>query len=280
MISLVLATLNRYNELVVFLDSVINSKILFQIIVVDQNDAIKLEPIISKYHNLGLNIVHIKTSERNLSNARNIGIADALYDIIGFPDDDCFYESETLSNIVKAFEISNADIIIGKWVENNYEYADFIKDISGKQIMSFNSCPLSSITIFAKKNVLNILNGFDKRLGVGQWYGSGEETDLIMRANIQHYKIVFTPKVIVHHKYNNMSNIFLQTYQQIISRARGTGAIYSKNNLPMLVILRGLFSPLFKCIFCFSLKTIRMNQCMFYGRLTGFIKWSNSVKRV
>jgi glycosyltransferase involved in cell wall biosynthesis len=278
MISLVLATYNRFDELTIFLNSLLHSMVVFEVIIVDQNDILNLDSIISKYINKGLDIHHIKIKEKNLSNARNIGIANAKYDIIGFPDDDCFYEAETIKNIVNEFERQNADIIIGKWVEYEFKYSDHIKVISTRDILSFKSCPFSSISIFAKKNVLNTLNGFDTRLGVGQWYGSGEETDLIIRTTQKLSKIIFAPNVRVHHEYNKFSKSGIQKYKQTISRSRGTGAVYSKNNLPIQVILRGLFSPLFKSLFCFSFSEILDNLCVFYGRVTGFTKWSNSTQ--
>lgn len=269
MISLVLATFNRFKELEIFLDSVVDINIEFEIILVDQNDTINLVNLVEKYRILGLKINHIKLEIKNLSLARNIGISHAKYDIVGFPDDDCFYEVETLNNVIREFEKQKADILIGKWVENDFKYEDRVHEISKKKILSFKSCPVSSITIFAKKDVLTNLNGFDIRFGVGQFFGAGEETDLMIRAVQNQYKIIFDPKILVHHKFNRINDFGDQKLQTLISRARGTGAIYFKNNLPIFIILRGVFSPIFKSLFCFSRQLFLYNIVVFYGRVSG-----------
>jgi len=274
MISLILPTYNRSTELSIFLNSVLSTAIEFEIIIVDQNDYINLEPIVSDYRDKGLNIVHIKEPEKNLSKARNIGIANSKYEIIGFPDDDCYYETDTLSNILYTFQNQICDIAIARWVENEFEYGKYSKNISTEEIISFKTCPLSSITIFAKKKLLNDLNGFDIRLGVGQWFGAGEETDLIMRASRWGAMILYVPNIIVHHKFNKLSKNDLPKFSKTISRSRGTGAIYSKNNLPRLIIIRGLFSPLLKVFYCFNFMMICNNICMFYGRISGYRKWN------
>lgn len=271
MISLILATYNRHNELKVFFNSIMGTSIEYEIIVVDQNDKLSLDSLILEYKEKGLKLVHIKTIEKNLSNARNIGLANAKYDIVGFPDDDCYYETETLSNIVHAFNNKIGDIIIGRWIENEYKYINVIKELVTHDIVSFRTNPFSSITIFANKKVLVGLGGFDVRLGVGQWFGSAEETDLIIRATQQNFKISFVPSILVHHKYSNsVTNI---NYRQTISRSRGIGAIYMKNNLPLYTILRGISSPILKSITCLNFKMFLNYWCMFYGRITGCINW-------
>jgi glycosyltransferase involved in cell wall biosynthesis len=276
MISLVLATYNRYDELTIFLNSVLNSTIEFEIIIVDQNDYINIEPIILKYINIGLDIVHIKEIEKNLSKARNIGIALAKYNIIGFPDDDCYYEKDTLLNLSEFFTIKKTDILIGRWVENSYNYLDLSKAIELKDILNYRTCPLSSITLFATKSVLEDLNGFDILLGIGQWFGAGEEIDLIMRAGMSHFIIYFSPKIKIHHKFV-INNIYDKLDKnKFLIRERGTGAIYLKNNIPIVIVIRGLFSPIFKSLFTFKYIASINYLYMFWGRLTGFIKWNKN----
>lgn len=274
MISLILPTYNRSAELSIFLNSVLNSAIEFEIIIVDQNDYINLEHIVSEYRDKGLDIVHIKESEKNLSKARNIGIANSKYDIIGFPDDDCYYETETLSNILSTFQNQICDIAIARWMENEFEYSKHLKSISMQEIISFKTCPLSSITIFARKKLLNNLNGFNIRLGVGQWFGAGEETDLIMRASRYGAAIIYVPNIIVHHRFSKLSEKKLPNFNKTISRSRGTGAIYSKNNLPRSIIISGFFSPLLKALYCFNFLMFCNYICIFYGRVSGYIKWN------
>jgi glycosyltransferase involved in cell wall biosynthesis len=279
MISLILATYNRYEELSIFLDSVLHSTVVFEIIIIDQNELINLDSIVSEYRNIGLDIVHIREEEKNLSKARNIGIANAKYEIIGFPDDDCTYEKSTLNRVSDFFSSKKIDILIARWVENSYNYSNLSQIINKKDILNFRTCPLSSITIFSSKSTLEHLNGFDQRLGVGQWFGAGEEIDLIVRAAMDNFNIYFFPQILVHHKFvNNIIGNRIEK-NKYLYRARGTGAIYAKNNFRFVIIIRGLLSPMFKCFSSFNYKSIINNMFVFWGRLTGFIVWNIKMKQ-
>jgi glycosyltransferase involved in cell wall biosynthesis len=87
-VSLILATVNRVNELEIFLKSLSNQTYQkFELILVDQNMDARLNEIVNKYRST-CKIKHIQ-AERGLSKARNVGFHHITGDIVAFPDDDC-----------------------------------------------------------------------------------------------------------------------------------------------------------------------------------------------
>jgi len=273
MISLIVATYNRYNELNRLLTSLISAKQLVQIIIVDQNDNLNLTPLINEFSDNGLNIIHLKCVEKNLSNARNFGIGYATNELLSFPDDDCYYEPDTIQKVLDMFSKTDSEIVIGHWVEKNNPFSTVVADIPRENIMSYNLGPICSITIFIRKKILDCIGGFDARLGVGRRFGAGEEIDLIMRASKYGFHITFCPQILIHHNYIHLKYKEFTTCLDVIYRQRGTGALYIKHKLKIRYVLRGLVSPLIKGWGFLSLKMVLIHFCIFYGRLTGMILW-------
>lgn len=103
LISLIMPTLNRYDDIYLLMDSLENQTYKnFELIVVDQNDNSKVKEIVDKYIDK-LDIKYIKSSKKGLSYNRNVGIDNAVGQIIGFPDDDCVYENDTLEKVINFF---------------------------------------------------------------------------------------------------------------------------------------------------------------------------------
>lgn len=84
LISLIMPTLNRYDDIYLLMDSLENQTYKnFELIVVDQNDNSKVKEIVDKYIDK-LDIKYIKSSKKGLSYNRNVGIDNAVGQIIGF----------------------------------------------------------------------------------------------------------------------------------------------------------------------------------------------------
>jgi glycosyltransferase involved in cell wall biosynthesis len=88
--SLVLATVGRTQEVARFLDSLARQTYRdFELIVVDQNPDDRLVELLRPFE-LRFPIIHLRC-ERGVSRARNLGPKYVSGDIVGFPDDDCWY---------------------------------------------------------------------------------------------------------------------------------------------------------------------------------------------
>ena len=119
--SLIMATYGREKEVDSFLKTIRKSNYnleLVEIIIVDQNDKISLDEIVSKYNDL--NIKHIKSEVKGLAKNRNIGLRESSGGIVAFPDDDCEYLPDTLKVINDIFEQDfSIDVVMGRIVERD-----------------------------------------------------------------------------------------------------------------------------------------------------------------
>lgn len=275
-ISLILATVGRTDELARLFESlVVQTFNNFEVIVVDQNRDNRLLPHLERARYLGLSVRHLKHHPANLATARNVGIEAARGKWIGFPDDDCWYGPDLLERVAKRF--SDADrpgAIITRWVEQD-EQPKSAGILTWKRSRAFRDIAVSSITLFCERALFKQIGGFDGRLGVGQWYGAGEETDLALRALRAGALIAYEPHGEVHHAVNSdkpcADRKFLETTHQ---RARGTGALYAKHRLPAWVIVRGLIAPLLRPLLDRRFGAeLALGYATARGRLDGFLAW-------
>ena len=277
--SLILATVGRTIEINRLFDSLLVQTFPdFEVIVVDQNQDERLMPIVHRARCLGLAIRHLYHSPPNLALARNAGIAKASGQWLGFPDDDCWYEPHTLERIrLRSRHRDRPQGIISRWVEQDEALPPGL--LSWHRSSRFRDIPVSSITLFFQRSLIDKIGGFDGRLGVGQWFGAGEETDLILRALRANARVAHEPDARVHHRVDPPQlAVSRSALQSVRLRARGTGAMYAKHRLPAWVIARGLLSPLLKQV-CRISSAQRLGQHLVHGyaitrgRLDGWLGW-------
>ena len=280
-ISLILATVGRSTELKRLFDSLAAQTFHdFDIIVVDQNDDDRLLPVLQRARYLGLTLRRIRHQPPNLALSRNAGIAAATGRWLGFPDDDCWYEPDLLSRIMlRSRRHDRPQGVICRWVEQDAPQPPGL--LSWERSSRFRDFPVSSITLFFERALLQRVGGFDGRLGVGQWFGAGEETDLMLRALRAGATIAHEPCARVHHRVEattvSKSRI---ARRSVLLRARGTGAMYAKHRLPLWVILRGLLSPVLIPLCKGRVGTELMHGLtVTTGRMTGWLRWSFSQAR-
>ncbi len=273
--SLVLATVGRTSELNRLFESLLVQTFHdFEVIVVDQNPDGRLMPILHRARCLGLAIRHLRFSPPNLALARNAGIAEASGQWLGFPDDDCWYEPQTLERIrLRSRRADRPQGIISRWVEQDTALPAGV--LSWQRSSRFRDIPVSSITLFFQYSLIERIGGFDGRLGVGQWFGAGEETDMILRALRSGALIAHEPAARVHHRVEPPHiTVSPNALKSARLRARGTGAMYAKHQLPAWVIARGLLSPLIKPLCRGHLgDELRHGYAVTRGRLDGWLGW-------
>jgi GT2 family glycosyltransferase len=278
MISLVMATIGRTAEIRRLVDSLaVQSERRFELIAVDQNGDDRLAPVLAEAAIHGIEVRHLHQDEANLSLARNCGIAAAAYDVVGFPDDDCWYDPACLAEVGRAFaDDTELDACIALWEDRDPGCAGLPAHfLHWPTVSRFRSVPISSITLFIKRHSLEQIGGFDTRLGVGRWFGSGEETDLIMRLVRGGYRVRFVPTARVHHAVGGPQQEPPGYWQSLRRRARGTGAIYAKHRIPPPVVLRGLLSPVAKAVLGRA-PSLGNGLAMALGRLEGYLGWRDS----
>lgn len=173
----------------------------FEVVLVDQNDDARLHPLITRFAG-AFKIRHV-TSERGLSRARNVGIAQAEGELIAFPDDDCWYEPETLATVAAVFhERPDLDIATGRTLDADGRPSVSPTGDKETEITRANYLVCgNSNGIFLRRSTMERIGGFDERLGVGAAtpFQSGEEADLLLRAVALGERLVYIPRIVVHH---------------------------------------------------------------------------------
>lgn len=277
--SLIMPTLGRKDEVSLFIESLRNQQYNnFELIIVDQNQDQSIKKIYMKYRK-EFNIKYIHSDIKGLSKCRNIGLKYAEGDIIAFPDDDCEYSERLLLDIVNIFNNdSTIDILTFKSIDK-----ETLKDSNNKWavnkqfITSLNmDSTVTSYTIFIKKTSKNSII-FDEKMGVGEYFGSAEETDMLSTLINNGYKAIYTPKLYAYHpikpelkeryyKYALGMGAFIKKEIKLRSKEK-----YYRRAIELILIrpIGGIIVNIFK----FNKANIKKYYLVMCGRIKGFIEY-------
>jgi len=215
MVSMIVATLNRVDELERLLDSLDSQTYKdFEVIVVDQNPDDRLRPVLERHP--GLSIQYLR-SARGVSRARNVGLPVAKGEIIAFPDDDCWYPPQLLADVRAWFDahpqygalfatLRDADgsPVGPKWPDRTIT-------VDRKNVFSIGL----SANAFLPRTVTDAIGLFNENIGVGAStpYQAGEDLDYCLRPLAVGYQMIFEPALTVHHpRFHNPERLRRTTY--------------------------------------------------------------------
>lgn len=282
-LSLILATVDRTQELDRLLDYIIaQTNRRFELIVVDQNTDDRLVPFVKRAQESGIDIRYFRFDVRNLAAARNQGLVHATHEIVAFPDDDCWYEEDVIERVLQKFSADpSLDGVEACWKESR-RACGATSQLSLTAWRRFRGIGASSITLFLRTELVRRLGGFDVRLGVPGWFGSGEEVDLVLRCLANGANVRFMPDVVVHHAFEDGSKPPSGAYcQRARQRARGVGAIFIKHRLSPFVVIRVVFSPFVRALMRpWRVGYVMRNVCVAFGIVEGMVGWVRQARRV
>ncbi|MBO3443028.1 glycosyltransferase family 2 protein [Clostridium sp. CCUG 7971] len=273
LISLIMPTLNRYDDIYLLMDSLEHQTYKnFELIVVDQNDNNKVKEIVDKYVDK-LDIKYIKSDKIGLSYNRNIGIDMAKGQVIGFPDDDCVYEYDTLEKVInffnenKEYKIYSCKTMDSNKVDAFKKMYDGTCDISSLNVLD----TITSITFFINFDGSKYTR-FDEKLGVGGEFGSGEEIDYILDLINKGFRGRYFGDDIIYHPAKKHSKS-KEKYQRDFNYGRGFGALCKKQIVYRkdYKFLKVMTSKLVRNVGGFVLSSNRdYHSATIKGRLNGF----------
>lgn len=199
--SLVVCTVDRVDQLRRLLDSLlVQSNKDFEVIVVDQNEDDRLFRLLGYYSNL-LPLSKTK-APRGLSASRNVGIRLARGEIIGFPDDDCWYYPDTLYEVARHFS-PTLDVLNGRTVDvtgadSINQYLHHPTPIDKWNVWNAHN----SNALFMRREAIQRLQGFDETLGIGpnSRFPAGEDVDIVLRALEMGMLAAYDPRISVLHE--------------------------------------------------------------------------------
>lgn len=213
MISLVVTTRNRVEELHRLLASLeAQSYQSFEVIIVDQNEDDRLVEVLAQHP--ALNIRRLRSGP-GASRGRNAGLRAFAGDLVAFPDDDCWYPSDLLANVVQ-------------WFRDHLDYDGLLtgcRNPDGKLMApkfppregpcTKHSIPQCAIAwnIFLRNRAARSVGFFKEDMGPGAAspYQSGEDLDYPLRALACGFRLWYAPELTVHHPELNSRDRLAQT---------------------------------------------------------------------
>lgn len=272
--SLIVATLGRSSEVARLFESLLNQTYKdFEVILVDQNRDHRVFDIYNQYKEQ-LQIQYIHTDKKGLSHARNLGLKCHLQDVVAFPDDDCWYAKDTLEKVKDAFTHQHADVISGQPLnpDGKLLVRNYLKKSGPVTIQNVWNAAIS-ISIFLKKTVVDKIGLFDNKLGVGSGtiFGSGEETDYIVRALESGFNVQYDANIKIIHPQEVIKKDSKEI-NRALSYGSGMGYVLAKHHFPFSIKAKALIRPFGGAMIAFAetdfhLMKIRFNT--FRGRLRG-----------
>ena len=280
--SLVLATVGRFSELDAFLQSLVLQEYKkFTCIIVDQNaEETYLQHILQKYEG-SLDIVHLR-SARGLSRARNVGLQHCTGNVVCFPDDDCLYPPSLLKDINTAFDAEYSDVLVGRQIPLEltaqsaqsgliYTFGSHRTQAHGGETVYSLFMRAPSITLFFTRAAVVRTGQFDERLGAGAGtpWGSGEDTDYVVRACKNGCVVRRCPQLEVQHP-----DVVYEIRLLPKARAygRGRGRLLRKHHFNLFFCVLNVAYPLMKALCALPNTTAAAFFCqMALGRLEGLL---------
>ena len=270
MFTLVVCSVDRFDRLARLFVSLREQNFdRFNVVLVDQNPDDRLVPIVESVRG-SFEVTHIR-SAKGLSLARNRGILEATGSWVAFPDDDCWYEPDTLVHVLGKIKAHpELSVITGRTLD-----ADNIPSVSptGEVELAISrqnylGCGNSN-AIFIRRQTLEALNGFDERLGVGATtpFQSGEEADLLLRAIDSGAGANYFPDVVVHH--DQVDKIITGGHAVRAAKyGRGFGALIRKHHFGAGYVAYRIARPLASV--CLAILTGRRDTARYkWAWLTG-----------
>lgn len=272
--SLVTGTLGRSAVLQRLLQSLVSQTHQnFELIVVDQNEDDRVSEVLEPYYS-EIELCYLRLNKKGLSRARNQGLEHVTGDIIGFPDDDCWYPKDLLEKI-DSFLQRRADVegvTARSYTEEDNRTVPFSATSGPLNLQNvFGHGKGISYCIFLRESVIKDVGEFDENIGVGaksQW-GSGEETDYLIRAIKNGHNIYHSTGFRVYHpKKEEVDANKVKMY------GRGAGYVFRKNNvgfaLSVWVLTRvPIFATVFY-LFKIDIRKVKINLIRLRSRLVGF----------
>jgi glycosyltransferase involved in cell wall biosynthesis len=265
-----MATVGRVPEVERLLESLKKQTFKnFELVVVDQNEHFGVADLCEKYKK-DIPIVYIHSDVKGLSVNRNIGLKNCSGDIVGYPDDDCYYQSDVLETVSKAFSMYQEITFCALPVYDTFNEAE--RYIAPKRKVAlrkrdvFKYCISFNFFIRRNNEVL-----FDNRLGVGAKYSSGEEGDYIYSAIGKTGTGRFIYESGIHH----LRSSRYMTKDRAYKYGLGFGAMMKKDFVYRKNI-SAIFSFFYYLLRSFGGMILFPSQFVFYwetfkGRLCGFI---------
>lgn len=231
-VSLIIGTLNRTEYLSYCIESLQKQLYKeFEVIIIDQSPNTDTQSMIEslKWNK----IIYKRVGYKGLSKARNEAIRLASGELFCLVDDDAYYESDYLENVVKHFENNRLQIISGVLMntKTNNDFVEYSRlkegiPLSYRAVTRY--CPSPAISF--PKELIEVIGLFDEEFGVGAKYCAAEETDFLLRGMKNGFVVVHYKDIRARHPHEKVNSEKNDEKEKYYSYSYGIGAMYKKNS--------------------------------------------------
>ena len=274
-ISLILATIGDDERLANLLRSLQSQAFRdFEAVVVDQSGDDRVLRIMDA-HGDGLPIRHLRHA-RGLSRSRNAGLRVAAGDVVGFPDDDCWYDAHLLGRVHRFLAAhAQVDGLTGRALFDASEHppARFARRARWVAPATVWTQGISC-TIFLRRMLVERIGPFDESLGLGAgtpWIAA-EESDYLLRAVEAGANVWYDPALTVHHP-GHRGRFTSVEHARGGSYARAMGYVLRRHHAAPAALLHHLARPLGGMLWATlrrRLDLARFHACVLAGRWRGW----------
>ncbi len=200
-----------------------------ELVILNQSE-IEIKTPTCQYQNIR---IFVYNEQKGLSIGRNFSFRYITNNYVGFLDDDCYLSESYLNNLRLTAEALSPDVILGSYKDPlTSEYCNCIRNIkSNRYVTSNQAIRFPSISLVVKKELLDkLLNRenylFNEKLGVGTYFGSSEETELIARLTNYTSRFYYSNEIYLFHKIEKSYT----NYNKTLIYSRGIGALLRVKN--------------------------------------------------
>ena len=251
LVTVVVATMGSPDLLSRCLDSVLaNDHPNFELLVVDTRpiEAV-IEPLLKKLYSDDPRVRYVMEPQPGLSHARNTGLLFARGDVVVFLDDDVTVDKQWLRALASEFEsdptvacvtglLRAAELETGPQIyfdshtSLNADFTRRVLSISPDDETSpfpAEGLPIGAVAgMGLRRSLLGDLWAFDVSLGTGSFSRGGEEFDSLLELLFAGHRIVFQPRMLAWHWYDESYEDLLE---ELRSYGMGLGAVMTKQLL-------------------------------------------------
>lgn len=244
--SLIVGSVGRFDKLRRLLTSLSEQRNTnFELFVVEQQDAVGAEALVKSVFGSTDPRVKVITCKPGLSRARNTALRLSRGTYLAFPDDDCWYDPDTLDRAAAAFATStDVDLVIGVQLTEAGEPVIPTPTQAAKLTRQNVWQIAMSSALFCQADAARSIGTFDPLLGVGSGthFGSAEETEWVLRALAHGFTGEFRPDLTIRHP----------TPDQVAGRlgirvgfryGMGMGHVLRRHNYRLLKYLTAVLRP-------------------------------------
>jgi GT2 family glycosyltransferase len=271
---LILGTIGREEEIKWLVETLAaQTRTDFRLLIVDQSGSRELEGVAERYRP-AFPILYLR-SKPGLARARNIGLLHAQSNIVGFPDDDCLYPKDLVERVLDFFASQPGfHGLMGRCVDGYGKPSVARWDTEAGEVSRANVWRRAvSTTVFLRGEVPKAVGWFDESLGVGSGtsWGSGDETDYLIRALDLGFRFYYDPTLFIVHGDpldNDPSAMVSRGYRY----GMGTSRVLTKHGYPWWFIVYFCLRPLVGCgiaLLNANMARTCFHWAVFKGRLTG-----------